>query len=166
MPDNEADALASRRVQGLAQELRKETIAELKDTAGDRARRKVFDRKQLLSDADLEVGGHIQKLVALELRASGAKRHRLLWEDHGGRATVRNTVRKKRQTSQNSMKIAFRGEWESCHVLVCLMGSVSIANMFFSWLSMMRWPQSGLLQPTKSEKKIHQSQKICWLVAA
>ena len=80
MPDNEADALASRRVQALAQELRKETIAELNDTAGDRARRKVFDRKQLVSDADLEVGGHIQKLVALELRASGAKRQRLLWE--------------------------------------------------------------------------------------
>ena len=127
----------------------------------------MFDRKQFVSDADLEMGGHIQKLVAMELHMSGAERQRLFWEDHGGRTTVRNTVRKKRQASQNSMKIAFRGErWESWHVLVCLMCFVSIANMFFSSLSMMRWPQSGLLQPPKSEKKIRQSQKICWLVAA
>ena len=98
----------------LPQGLCKETVAEWNDTASDYVRTKMFDRKQFVTDADLAMGGHIQKLVALELHISGAERQRQFWEDHGGRTTVRNTVRKKRQAAQNSMKLAFKGKLARC----------------------------------------------------
>jgi hypothetical protein len=119
---------ASTSVQPLPQELCKETVAEWNDTAGDYVRAKMFDRKQFVTDADLEMGGHIQKLVAQELHISGTERQRQFWEDHGGRTTVRNTVRKKRQTAQNSMKLAFRGELVYC--CVPTIASISITNTF------------------------------------
>lgn len=112
MPNEEVD----REVQQLPQKLCNETVAEWNDAAGDYVRTKMFDRKQFVTDADLTMGGHIQKLVALELHISGAERQRQFWEDHGGRATIRNTVRKKRQAAQNSMKLAFRGELAHCCV--------------------------------------------------
>ncbi len=62
-----------------------------------------------MSDEDLVMGGPIQKLVANELHISGIERQRLFWEEQGGMMTVRNTVRKKRQSAQNAMKLAFRG---------------------------------------------------------
>jgi hypothetical protein len=95
----------------LPEGIAKDNIKEWNDAAGDYVRDKLFDRKQFVSDEDLEMGGHIQKLVTLELNINGADRQKLFWEDHGGRVTVRNTVRKKRQATQNSMKIAFRGEY-------------------------------------------------------
>jgi hypothetical protein len=113
------ETTAPQQVQALPQELCKETVAEWNDTAGDYVRAKMFDRKQFVTDADLEMGGHIQKLVTLELHISGAERQRLFWEEHGGKATVRNTVRKKRQAAQNSMKLAFRGKLVYCCVTRC-----------------------------------------------
>ena len=107
---NTTAELEARQVQTLPQGLCRETIAEWNDTAGDYVRTKMFDRKQFVTDADLEMGGHIQKLVTMELHISGEERQRLFWQDHGGRTTVRNTIRKKRQAAQNSMKIAFRGK--------------------------------------------------------
>jgi hypothetical protein len=95
MPNTPAAPTAKQaQVQTLPQELCKETVAEWNDTAGDYVRTKMFDRKQLVTDADLEMGGHIQKLVALELHIRGGKRQRLFWEEQGGRTTVRNTVKK------------------------------------------------------------------------
>lgn len=107
-------------VETLPQELCKQTVNDWNDAAGDYVRGKLFDRKQFVTDADLEMGGHIQKLVALELHISGPERQRQFWEEHGGRVTVRNTVRKKRQAAQNSMKLAFRGKWLVLDFVVCL----------------------------------------------
>jgi hypothetical protein len=73
----------------------------------------MFDRKQFIGDADLEMGGHTKKLVTLELKIHRAQQHKLFWEDHGGKATVRNAAQKKRQATQNSMKIAFLGVADS-----------------------------------------------------
>ncbi len=99
------------RVQTLPEGICQQTIKEWNDATGDYVRDKMFDRKQFVSDLDLVMGGHRQELVTLELNIQGAERKQLFWEEHGGRATVRNTVRKKRQATQNSMKIAFRGKW-------------------------------------------------------
>jgi hypothetical protein len=133
MPNTQATSTAVQaEVQTLPQELCKETIAEWNDAAGDYVRTKMFDRKQFVTDADLEMGGQIQKLVAWELHITGDERQRQFWEERGGRTTVRNTVRKKRQTAQNSMKIAFRGELATC----CVRGrfrlaSINITNNFY-----------------------------------
>jgi hypothetical protein len=127
------NSAATEQVQALPQGLCKETVAEWNDTAGDYVRAKMFDRKQFVTDGDLEMGGHIQKLVAMELHISGAERQRQFWEEHGGRATVRNTVRKKRQAAQNSMKLAFRGELVYCCVTRMNQNpSFSITNIFFA----------------------------------
>jgi hypothetical protein len=80
-----------------------------KQTLADYIRTKLFDKKQFVSDEDLVMGGHIQKLVSYELHISGLERQRLFWEEKGGMTTVRNTVCKKRQAAQNAMKLAFRG---------------------------------------------------------
>ena len=132
MPNVPAE-LEARQVQTLPQGLCKETIAEWNDTAGDYVRTKMFDRKQFVTDTDLEMGGHIQKLVTMELHISGEERQRQFWQEHGGRTTVRNTIRKKRQAAQNSMKIAFRGKL----LLYCIVPvmiripSFCISHLFF-----------------------------------
>ena len=103
-----------RRVQALPralpQGLCKQTVADWKDATADYVRTQLFDKKQFVSDEDLVMGGHIQKLVAFEIHISGLGRQRLFWEEQGGMTTVRNTVRKKRQAAQNAMKLAFRGK--------------------------------------------------------
>jgi hypothetical protein len=99
-----------RLVQTLPPGLCKQTLADWKDATADYVRTKLFDKKQFVSDEDLVMGGHIQKLVSFELNISGIERQRLFWEEQGGMTTVRNTVRKKRQAAQNAMKLAFRGK--------------------------------------------------------
>jgi hypothetical protein len=96
-------------VRVLPQQLCKQTLSEWKDATADYVRTKLFDKQQFVSDEDLVMGGPIQKLVANELHISGIERQRLFWEEQGGMMTVRNTVRKKRQSAQNAMKLAFRG---------------------------------------------------------
>ena len=39
----------------------------------------MFDRKQVVTNADLEIGGHIQKLVSLELHISAG----VEWQSYG-----------------------------------------------------------------------------------
>jgi hypothetical protein len=34
----------------------------------------------------------------------------VFWEEKGGKESVRNTFRRKRQAAQNAMKLAFRGK--------------------------------------------------------
>ena len=60
----------------LTQEVCKDTVAEWNDAASDYVRGKMFDRKQFVTkNADLvETGGHIQKLVALELHINGPRK--------------------------------------------------------------------------------------------
>ena len=97
-------------VRTLPQGLCKQTLAEWKDATADYVRTKLFDKQQFVSDEDLVMGGHIQKLVSFELHISGIERQRLFWEEKGGMSMVRNTVRRKRQAAQNAMKLAFRGK--------------------------------------------------------
>jgi hypothetical protein len=97
-------------VRALPQGLCKQTLANWKDATADYVRTKLFDKKQFVSDEDLVMGGHIQKLVSFELHISGIERQRLFWEEQGGMTTVRNTVCKKRQAAQNAMKLAFQGK--------------------------------------------------------
>ena len=79
-------------VQALPQGLCKQTLADWKDATADFIRTKMFDKKQFVSDEDLVMGGHIQKLVAFELHISGVERQRLFWEEQGGMTMVKNTV--------------------------------------------------------------------------
>ena len=88
----------------------KDSLKEHDEADGDYVRNKLFDRKQFVTDADLRLGGRIQRLATEELNIVTAARQRMFWEEGGGRATVRNTIRKKRQATQNSMKLAFRGK--------------------------------------------------------
>ncbi len=79
-------------VRALPQGLCKQTLAEWKDATADYVRTKLFDKQQFVSDEDLVMGGHIQKLVSFELHISGIERQRLFLEEQGGMTTVRNTV--------------------------------------------------------------------------
>jgi hypothetical protein len=96
----------------LPQGLCKQTLADWKDATADYVHTQLFDKKQFVSDEDLVMGGHIQKLVSYALHISGLERQRLFWEEKGGMITVRkNTVCKKRQAAQNAMKLlAFQGK--------------------------------------------------------
>jgi hypothetical protein len=89
------------------------TISDWHDSAAIYIRQDIFDKKQFATDEDLRFGGTIQKLVCKELSVRGDVRARAFWDDEGGKITVRNTFRRKRQAAQNAMKIAFRGKyWE------------------------------------------------------
>jgi hypothetical protein len=57
-------------VRALPQGLCKQTLAEWKDATADYVRTKLFDKQQFVSDEDLVMGGHIQKLVSFELHIS------------------------------------------------------------------------------------------------
>jgi hypothetical protein len=103
----------------LPEEICKETIAEWNDATGDYVRGKMFAKIQFVTDTDLVTGGRIHALVTSELHINGEERKRQFWEDHGGRSTVRNTVRKKRQTAQNAMKLAFRGKLNAGTIFFC-----------------------------------------------
>jgi hypothetical protein len=89
----------------------KHTISDWHDSAAIYIRQDIFDKKQFATDDDLRFGGMIQKLVCKELSVCGDLRARVFWDDEGGKITVRNTFRRKRQAAQNAMKIAFRGKY-------------------------------------------------------
>jgi hypothetical protein len=52
----------------------------------------------------------MQKIVARKLNLTNEKRMVIFWNEGGGREIARNTFRKKRQSAQNGMKLAFKGE--------------------------------------------------------
>ena len=143
----------------LPQAVCKETVAEWNDAASDYVRGKMFDKKQFVTDADLEMGGHIQKLVAKELHINGPERQRQFWEEHGGRVTIRNTVRKKRQSAQNSMKLAFRGKTVVCCVTNASKASFTNHLLCLSLTFLLLLEQNGLPRPTKLGWIIHRSRK-------
>jgi hypothetical protein len=95
----------------LPQEVSKHTLADWKDSAAQYVRQQLFDKKQFVTDDELVFGSTIQKLVCADLHISGDNRANIFWQNRGGKDTVRNTFRRKRQAAQNSMKIAFRGKW-------------------------------------------------------
>ena len=91
--------------------LTKSTLEEWKETAAECARNDLFNKKQfLVNDKELDMGGTVQKLIANKLNMTDEKRMIIFWSEGGGRETVRNAFRKKRQAAQNAMKLAFRGE--------------------------------------------------------
>jgi hypothetical protein len=86
------------------------TVEEWKETAAECVRNELFCKKQfLVNDGELDMGGTIQKIVAKYLNITNMERMYIFWEKEGGRETVRNTFRKKRQSAQNGMKLAFKG---------------------------------------------------------
>ena len=89
----------------------KGTIDDWKDTAAEYVRSDLFDKKQFVLDCDLAWGRKIQKLVIINLHIEGETRARRFWDETGGKETVRNTFRRKRQSAQNAMKLAFRGKY-------------------------------------------------------
>ena len=66
------------------------------------------------------MGCAIQRLVYAHIHVSGGERARIYWEEKGGKETVRNTFRRKRQAAQNAMKLAFRGKFLCCSVTATL----------------------------------------------
>jgi hypothetical protein len=71
----------------------------------------LFDKKQFVTDEELVMGGSIQKLVCTYIiNIYGGERARVFWEEKGGKESVRNTSRRKRQAAQNAMTLAFRGK--------------------------------------------------------
>ena len=94
----------------LPQEVVKQTVADWKDSAAEYVRLVIFDKKQFVSDEELAMHGDIQKLVCAKIHICGEERARIFWEEKGGKETVRNTFRRKRQAAQNAMKLAFRGK--------------------------------------------------------
>ena len=79
----------------MQQEVCKETIDDWKDSAAEYIRSELFHKKQFVTDADLVLGGDIQKLVCWNLNIAGETRAKIFWYDKGGKETVRNTFRKK-----------------------------------------------------------------------
>ena len=97
----------------LPEEVNKITLADWKDSAASHVRQQqLIDKKQFVSDSKLVFGGTIQKLVCSNTNMSNGKRAQMLWDERGGKETVRSAFCRKRQAAQNAMKIAFRGEWE------------------------------------------------------
>jgi hypothetical protein len=91
--------------------LTKSTLEEWKVTAAECVRNDLFNKKQfLVNDKELDMGGTIQRLIAKKLNITDENRMIIFWNKGGGRETVRNAFRKKRQAAQNAMKLAFRGK--------------------------------------------------------
>ena len=87
------------------------SIEDWNQGAADCVRSSIFAKQQfLVSDAALDMGGIIQKHVVNYINITNIERLRMFWEENGGRETVRNTFRRKRQAAQNAMKIAFKGK--------------------------------------------------------
>jgi hypothetical protein len=97
----------------LPEEVNKSTLADWKESAASYVRQQLFDKKQFVTDNELAFGGTIQVLACSDINTSNGKRAQIFWDEKGGKETVRNTFRRKRQAAQNAMKIAFRGEWEA-----------------------------------------------------
>jgi len=95
----------------LPMQMDQNAIDDWNQGAADCVRTSIFAKQQfLVSDACLDMGGIIQKHVANYIHVSNVERLRMFWEKNGGRETVRNTFRRKRQAAQNAMKIAFKGK--------------------------------------------------------
>ena len=94
----------------LPEQINKHTLADWKDSAASYVRQQLFDKKQFVEDQELMFGGTIQELVCTDINISDGKRAQLFWDERGGKDTVRNTFRRKRQAAQNAMKLAFRGK--------------------------------------------------------
>jgi hypothetical protein len=98
-------------LQVLLQVIDKGKVEDWKEEAAGCVREKIFPKQQfLVSDACLDMGGYIQRHVTKFINVSSQSTSRLFWEEHGGREMVRNTFRRKRQATQNAMKIAFKGK--------------------------------------------------------
>ena len=69
-------------------------------------------KKQFVDDEELVMGCAIQRLVCAHIDVSGGERARIYWEEKGGKETVRNTFRRKRQAAQYVMKLAFRRKYQ------------------------------------------------------
>jgi hypothetical protein len=106
-------------LQTLSVEVSKETIDDWKDSAGEYVRSELFDKKQFVTDGELMMGGNIQKLVCKHINICRHERARMFWDERGGKETVRKTFRRKRQTAQNAMKIAFKGKSKKCNGWNC-----------------------------------------------
>ena len=97
----------------LPRELSENSINDWKDSAAECVRSNIVVKQQfLVSDACLDMGGSIQRHVTKFINISNVARITQFWDEHGGRETVRNTFRRKRQAAQNSMKIAFKGKYK------------------------------------------------------
>lgn len=107
-----AAAVAEQR--SLPEQASKQTLADWKDSAAQYVRQQLFDKKQFVTDEELAFGGNIQKLVCADINVSSDERALQFWNERGGKETVRNTFRRKRQAAQNAMKIAFRGTCRLC----------------------------------------------------
>ena len=94
----------------LPEQINKHTLADWKDSAASYGRQQLFDKKQFVEDKELMFGGTIQELVCTDINISDGKRAQIFWDERGGKETVRNTFRRKRQAAQNAMKLAFRGK--------------------------------------------------------
>ena len=87
------------------------SIEDWNQGAADCVRSSIFAKQQfLVSDAALDMGSISQMHAANYINITNIERLRMFWEENGGRETVRNTFRRKRQASQNAMKIAFKGK--------------------------------------------------------
>jgi hypothetical protein len=69
-------------------------------------------KKQFITDEEIGMGGSIQKLVCAYINVSSSERAIRFWEERGGKETVRKTIRRKWQSAQNAMKLAFRGKYQ------------------------------------------------------
>ena len=94
----------------LPEEVCKHTLDDWKDSAASYVRQHLFDKKQFVSDVEIKFGSTIQKLVCSDINISEGRRAQLFWDEKGGKEMVRNFFRRKRQSAQNAMKIAFRGK--------------------------------------------------------
>jgi hypothetical protein len=86
------------------------TSDDWKDSAVLYVHQKLFDKKQLVTNDELVMGGNIQKLVCEYINLSGEDRARLSWEERGGLETIHNTFHRKWQAAQNAMRIVLRGK--------------------------------------------------------
>ena len=117
---NEGEGRAPNVLRTLPQQVSKETIDDWKDSAAEYVRSELFDKKQFVTVGELMMGEYIQRLVCRHINISRDERARKFWEESGGKETVRKTFRRKRQTAQNAMKIAFKGKYHGSQKCVML----------------------------------------------
>ena len=143
-------------LQTLPEEVSKDTLADWNDSAAEYVRSGLFEKKQFVDDEELVMGGIIQQLVCTHIHISGVGRARMYWDENGGKETVRNTFRRKRQTAQNAMKLAFRGKW--IYNEVCIDGFCS-RHLLLNQSTYLLCQQNGLQQPPQLCIAIHQHQQ-------
>ena len=85
-------------------------IDELKAEAKLYVRNQIFPKKQFTMDDELKMGSKMQKLICRHLKIDSQQLMEAFWVDWGGKETIRDAIRRKRQVVMTAVKLSFRSK--------------------------------------------------------